>query len=106
MQAGLKQNGFLVVKENIAKQGEYMAICMTKVESIQHIRIWIDWHHFLLSYFIGFVVDKVDSSVTRSDLYFRELFEQTGLHLYKTKVRSTNWRNRILSGMTFFALKS
>lgn len=44
---GLKQNGFFVVKENIAKD--------------------------------GFVLDKVDSSVTRSDSYFRDLFKQCGL---------------------------
>lgn len=36
----------------------------------------------------GFVVDKEDSSVTRSDAYFRDLFKQTGFHLYKTRVSS------------------
>ncbi|CAK9190031.1 unnamed protein product [Sphagnum troendelagicum] len=35
----------------------------------------------------GFVVDKSDSSVTRSDAYFRDLFKQTGLHLQKTKLQ-------------------
>lgn len=35
----------------------------------------------------GFVVDKDDSSVTRSDTYFRDLFEQAGLSLLKTKVQ-------------------
>ena len=57
-----------------------------------------------LSNFKGFVVDKVDSSVTRSDSYFRELFEQTGLYLYKTKVRFTSLRTRTLFGMMFIAL--
>ncbi|KAJ4848294.1 hypothetical protein Tsubulata_049286 [Turnera subulata] len=33
----------------------------------------------------GFVLDKEDRSVTRSDAYFKELFTQCGLHLYKTK---------------------
>ncbi|PKI75211.1 alpha N-terminal protein methyltransferase 1 isoform X1 [Punica granatum] len=33
----------------------------------------------------GFVLDKEDRSVTRSDLYFKELFNQCGLHLYKQK---------------------
>ncbi|KAM7265430.1 hypothetical protein ACFE04_003113 [Oxalis oulophora] len=31
----------------------------------------------------GFVLDKDDRSVTRSDLYFKELFHRCGLHLYK-----------------------
>ena len=44
----------------------------------------------------GFVLDKEDRSITRSDLYFKELFRQCGLHLYKIKVRfeatfSINW---------------
>lgn len=33
----------------------------------------------------GFVLDKEDKSVTRSDLYFKELFSQCGLHIYKLK---------------------
>ncbi|KAK4857626.1 hypothetical protein QYF36_003662 [Acer negundo] len=33
----------------------------------------------------GFVLDKQDRSITRSDLYFKELFSQCGLHVYKTK---------------------
>lgn len=33
----------------------------------------------------GFVLDKEDRSITRSDLYFKELFRQCGLHLYKIK---------------------
>ncbi|RZC43785.1 hypothetical protein C5167_036732 [Papaver somniferum] len=33
----------------------------------------------------GFVLDKEDKSVTRSDLYFKELFKQCGLHLFKSK---------------------
>ncbi|XXG68562.1 hypothetical protein AAC387_Pa06g1619 [Persea americana] len=51
--AGLKPNGFFVVKENIAKN--------------------------------GFVLDKDDRSITRSDLYFKELFNQCGLHIWKIK---------------------
>lgn len=35
----------------------------------------------------GFVVDKEDTSVTRSDAYFRDLFKQTGYQLYKTKLQ-------------------
>ncbi|CAN1249067.1 Alpha N-terminal protein methyltransferase 1, partial [Linum perenne] len=33
----------------------------------------------------GFVLDKDDRSITRSDLYFKDLFRRCGLHLYKTK---------------------
>ncbi|KAF5729277.1 putative Protein C9orf32 [Tripterygium wilfordii] len=33
----------------------------------------------------GFVLDKEDRSVTRSDLYFKELFTRCGLHLYKSR---------------------
>jgi protein N-terminal methyltransferase len=33
----------------------------------------------------GFVLDKDDRSVTRSDVYFKELFHRCGLHLYKFK---------------------
>ncbi|WCJ24368.1 N-terminal Xaa-Pro-Lys N-methyltransferase 1 [Euphorbia peplus] len=33
----------------------------------------------------GFVLDKEDRSITRSDVYFKELFSRCGLHLYKSK---------------------
>ncbi|KAA8514782.1 hypothetical protein F0562_017961 [Nyssa sinensis] len=33
----------------------------------------------------GFVLDKEDRSITRSDLYFRELFNRCGLHVYRIK---------------------
>ncbi|XP_050223569.1 alpha N-terminal protein methyltransferase 1 [Mercurialis annua] len=33
----------------------------------------------------GFVLDNEDHSITRSDLYFKELFSRCGLHLYKSK---------------------
>ncbi|KAF7803947.1 alpha N-terminal protein methyltransferase 1 [Senna tora] len=33
----------------------------------------------------GFVLDNEDRSITRSDLYFKELFGRCGLHIYKTK---------------------
>ncbi|XP_078437104.1 alpha amino-terminal protein methyltransferase [Wolffia australiana] len=33
----------------------------------------------------GFVLDKDDNSVTRSDFYFKQLFNKSGLHLLKTK---------------------
>ncbi|KAK4440280.1 Alpha N-terminal protein methyltransferase 1 [Sesamum alatum] len=33
----------------------------------------------------GFVLDKEDKSITRSDLYFKQLFNQCGLHIYKMK---------------------
>ncbi|XWS17974.1 hypothetical protein CRYUN_Cryun32bG0002500 [Craigia yunnanensis] len=32
-----------------------------------------------------FVLDKEDRSITRSDLYFKNLFQRCGLHLYKMK---------------------
>ena len=38
--------------------------------------------------FTGFVLDKDDRSITRSDLYFKELFNQCGLHIWKIKVCS------------------
>lgn len=34
----------------------------------------------------GFVLDNEDRSITRSDLYFKELFHRCGLHLYTLKV--------------------
>ncbi|XP_031247586.1 alpha N-terminal protein methyltransferase 1, partial [Pistacia vera] len=33
----------------------------------------------------GFVLDNEDRSITRSDLYFKELFSRCGLHIYKSK---------------------
>ncbi|KAJ9140904.1 hypothetical protein P3X46_031496 [Hevea brasiliensis] len=33
----------------------------------------------------GFILDKEDRSITRSDVFFRELFCRCGLHLYKSK---------------------
>ncbi|XP_074276688.1 alpha N-terminal protein methyltransferase 1 [Silene latifolia] len=33
----------------------------------------------------GFVLDKADCSVTRSDAYFKDLFRRCGLHVYKIK---------------------
>ncbi|CAA0832266.1 methyltransferases [Striga hermonthica] len=33
----------------------------------------------------GFVLDKQDKSVTRSDSYFKRLFQKCGLHVYKMK---------------------
>ncbi|XP_061373175.1 alpha N-terminal protein methyltransferase 1 isoform X2 [Gastrolobium bilobum] len=33
----------------------------------------------------GFVLDNEDRSITRSDLYFKELFSRCGLHVYKLK---------------------
>lgn len=34
----------------------------------------------------GFVLDKDDHSITRSDFYFRQLFSKCGLHICKTRV--------------------
>jgi len=34
----------------------------------------------------GFVLDNEDRSVTRSDTYFKELFSQCGLYVYRIKV--------------------
>ncbi|KAI9198280.1 hypothetical protein LWI28_012936 [Acer negundo] len=33
----------------------------------------------------GFVLDKQDRSITRSDFYLKELFSRCGLHVYKSK---------------------
>lgn len=37
-------------------------------------------------FWAGFVLDKEDRSITRSNPYFKELFRRCGLHLYQTKV--------------------
>ncbi|XP_020536072.1 alpha N-terminal protein methyltransferase 1 isoform X2 [Jatropha curcas] len=37
----------------------------------------------------GFLLDKEDRSITRSDVYFQKLFSQCGLHLYKSKGKGT-----------------
>lgn len=47
----------------------------------------------------GFVLDNVDRSITRSDSYFKELFRQCGLHLYKSKV------HHILSGQSHLVIR-
>lgn len=39
-----------------------------------------------MSGFSGFVLDKEDNSVTRSDPYFRELFKKCGLYILSVKV--------------------
>ncbi|XP_062161625.1 alpha N-terminal protein methyltransferase 1 isoform X2 [Alnus glutinosa] len=36
----------------------------------------------------GFVLDNEDRSITRSDLYYKELFSHCGLHIYKSKDQS------------------
>lgn len=36
----------------------------------------------------GFVLDKEDASVTRSDEYFRDLFQQGGLHVYTHRTQT------------------
>jgi protein N-terminal methyltransferase len=40
----------------------------------------------------GFVLDKDDNSVTRSDPYFRELFKKCGLYIHTVKVNAENCR--------------
>ncbi|EFJ37080.1 hypothetical protein SELMODRAFT_140975 [Selaginella moellendorffii] len=52
----------------------------------------------------GFVVDKLDSSVTRSDAYFRDLFLRAGFHLLKTKLQKGFPRE--LFGVRMYALSS
>ncbi|KAJ4746306.1 Alpha N-terminal protein methyltransferase 1 [Rhynchospora pubera] len=52
--AGLKTNGFFILKENTTRGG-------------------------------GFVLDKDDQSITRSDTYFRELFERCGLYVHSAR---------------------
>ncbi|XVF26295.1 hypothetical protein REPUB_Repub14bG0004000 [Reevesia pubescens] len=60
---GLKPGGFFVLKENIARN------------------VSLSYYYS----FAGFVLDKEDRSITRSDLYFKDLFRRCGLHLYKMK---------------------
>ncbi|KAL5210842.1 hypothetical protein ABZP36_006465 [Zizania latifolia] len=38
----------------------------------------------------GFVLDKEDNSVTRSDAYFKELFKKCGLYIHSIKVNEAN----------------
>ena len=96
---------FLLLKRIQQSKVKLMILSLNLLGFHQYVRYRLIDIVFPSSNFIGFVVDKVDSSVTRSDLYFRELFEQTGLYLYKTKVRFTNLRMRTLFGMMFIAVK-
>ncbi|KAH7442338.1 hypothetical protein KP509_03G083400, partial [Ceratopteris richardii] len=67
-------------------------------EEKQYDVIWVQWSKVGLKangFFVvkentakqGFIVDKDDSSITRSDTHFRELFQQAGLYLYKMKLQ-------------------
>lgn len=89
------------MKENIAKNGMIPCVIDVVFEKLltylcvlsDFIPILVMFKHFTPYSFVtflhaGFVVDKEDTSVTRSDAYFRDLFKQTGFHLYKTKVRT------------------
>ncbi|KAJ7297989.1 hypothetical protein O6H91_Y024200 [Diphasiastrum complanatum] len=49
-----------------------------------------------------FLLDKADSSVSRSDAYFRDLMKQTGLHLQKTRAQQRFPRE--LLGVRMYAL--
>ena len=49
-------------------------------------------------FWAGFVLDKEDRSITRSNPYFKELFRRCGLHLYQTKVE--------FMSVSFFHLKT
>lgn len=45
-----------------------------------------------MSGFSGFVLDKEDNSVTRSDPYFRELFKKCGLYILSVKVNDQKFQ--------------
>ncbi|KAK4488073.1 hypothetical protein RD792_003815 [Penstemon davidsonii] len=64
---GLKPGGLFVLKENIARS------------------VFYTHSNTLNSSYLGFVLDKEDKSVTRSDAYFKQLFKKCGLHIYKMK---------------------
>ena len=53
LQEGIKEGGYVCVKENVAEN--------------------------------GFIVDRDDSSLTRSQRYYEKLFEQAGLHIHKMR---------------------
>ncbi|KAK7851525.1 alpha n-terminal protein methyltransferase 1 [Quercus suber] len=99
--AGLKPGGFFVLKENVAR-----------TDAGRYDVIWVQWciGHLtdddFVSFFsrakaglkpggffvlkenvarTGFVLDNEDRSITRSDSYFRELFQKCGLHIYQSK---------------------
>lgn len=99
LQAGLKPGGFFVLKENIAKNGKILKFTALKMPLYPQKTHYTFSSSFLLGApcpkmmcrCVGFVVDKGDSSITRSDTYFRDLFKQTGFHLYKTRVSSSTF---------------
>ncbi|KAL5977057.1 hypothetical protein ACLOJK_021397 [Asimina triloba] len=89
--AGLKPNGLFVIKENIATQGCPPSLCMNAY--IHGLLLNSMFYCSLSSYPYcecyggqGNKTSRTDRSVTRSDLYFKELFSQCGLHIYKMKV--------------------
>jgi hypothetical protein len=98
LQVGLKPGGIFVLKENIAKNGKNQSslhcICHSMENSLHSffpIPVRSTSRPEMMCLCTGFVVDKEDSSVTRSDAYFRDLFKQTGFHLYKTRVSSSTF---------------
>ena len=64
-------------------------ICIVTAAAVLYDRDAV--HVILIQKFImfvlsGFVLDKEDNSVTRSDAYFRELFNKCGLYIHSIKV--------------------
>jgi hypothetical protein len=49
----------------------------------------------------GFVLDKEDNSVTRSDPYYRELFKKCGLYIHTVKVNVENCRWYLVTCFSF-----
>lgn len=93
-QGGLKPGGLFILKENIARSGKnfiYLLDLLRKLETIYPIEEMSQCNTDEVAGLVlplGFVLDKQDKSITRSDLYFKQLFKQCGLHIYKMKVTS------------------
>ncbi|KAK3041864.1 hypothetical protein RJ639_001232 [Escallonia herrerae] len=72
----------------VIKLGE-KKYCQHGLRNLKLLDFLLSFKHELNCGFIllfpGFVLDKDDKSITRSDLYFKELFSQCGLHILKSK---------------------
>ena len=65
---------------------DYPQLIYLKHLSVKVEVYFLFWILFSTLFLAGFVLDNEDRSVTRSDLYFKELFSRCGLHVYKSKV--------------------
>lgn len=75
-----------MVKENLAKKGLFRSLFHPHFDILMNFFLSDTKLHILSFFCAGFVLDKEDRSITRSDPYFKQLFRRCGLHLYITKV--------------------